>query len=301
MFQLLLDSLIVIMNGTEECERQPAQDGQKMENEVCEGVANTSEGGSDGKISETENETGDLEEIPGAEVVADPNEHASNEAEIQNDSEILDVGETNTSGSENEENTSQNKMEDLEEIPVAEKVADLIEHASDEAENDNGSDIPDMGETNTPGGGSEENTLKNKLEDLEEIPVADPIEHAFDGAENDNGSDIPDIGTAGDHALEKDEDNQEIERLSQTEKITSTQKQDSNKNGAHVRVQTNMHPIKLTPGKKIYVHHVTVNYVFRKKDRSHASFKLSSSRRRSAEYNRTVFRHNGYEIQPIPS
>lgn len=54
-------------------------------------------------------------------------------------------GETNTSGSENEENTSQNKMEDLEEIPVAEKVADLIEHASDEAENDNGSDIPDMG------------------------------------------------------------------------------------------------------------------------------------------------------------
>lgn len=50
------------------------------------------------------------------------------------------------------------------------------------------------GETNTPGGGSEENTLKNKLEDLEEIPVADPIEHAFDGAENDNGSDIPDIG-----------------------------------------------------------------------------------------------------------
>lgn len=38
MFQLLLDSLIVIMNGTEECERQPAQDGQKMENEVCEGT-----------------------------------------------------------------------------------------------------------------------------------------------------------------------------------------------------------------------------------------------------------------------
>lgn len=59
-------------------------------------------------------------------------------------------------------------------------------------------------------------------------------------------------GTAGDHALEKDEDNQEIERLSQTEKITSTQKQDSNKNGAHVRVQTNMHPISEFIRSKLY-------------------------------------------------